>query len=383
LHGLDPHRLASLDEDVRAELATVFPSLAGLATGRRTAIQHERYRSHRAVCTLLETLAQAQPVLLVLDDVHWADPASVELLEVFAERERTGHRDKRDRVDTDVASQPRPENRPRQRHEQHRGRRRPEPIRGPMEIERSERHPTQNRDESSGGNDAHRVLPDPSDQRGHASIVPGPSIRSSALTRSRRAGCRGTRLPRARDDRSDQEVQLRVRRSRMVARRGLLVLALALAAAGLVAAAIASAAEPRSRIVSIYAPQGTSQSCARVLPLRRTVASPAVLTGAMRALLAGPTAAERARGYGGWFSRKTAGHLRSVRIAGGVAYVDFRSFAREIPGASSSCGSALLLAQLGRTANQFPTVSHAVYSFDGSRRAFYEWLQRDVAPRRP
>ena len=75
-----------LDGDVRAELATVFPSLAGLATGRRTAIQHERYRSHRAVCVLLETLAQTQPVVLVLDDVHWADPASVELLGALLHR---------------------------------------------------------------------------------------------------------------------------------------------------------------------------------------------------------------------------------------------------------------------------------------------------------
>jgi ATP/maltotriose-dependent transcriptional regulator MalT len=86
VHGLDPHRLDILDDDVRAELATVFPSLAGLATGRSTAIQHERYRSHRAVCTLLETLAQTRPVVLVLDDVHWADPASVELLGALLHR---------------------------------------------------------------------------------------------------------------------------------------------------------------------------------------------------------------------------------------------------------------------------------------------------------
>jgi predicted ATPase len=33
-----------------------------------------------AVCALLERLAQTQPVVLLLDDVHWADPASVELL---------------------------------------------------------------------------------------------------------------------------------------------------------------------------------------------------------------------------------------------------------------------------------------------------------------
>ena len=91
VHGLDPQRLERLDGDVRAELATVFPSLVGHATRRRTAIQHERYRSHRAVCVLLETLAQTQPVVLVLDDVHWADPASVELLSALLLRPPAAH----------------------------------------------------------------------------------------------------------------------------------------------------------------------------------------------------------------------------------------------------------------------------------------------------
>jgi hypothetical protein len=97
----------------------------------------------------------------------------------------------------------------------------------------------------------------------------------------------------------------------------------------------------------------------------------------MRALLRGPTAEERRRGYGGWFSRRTAGTLRSVVLVRGVAWVDFRDFRRALPGASSSCGSTLLLAQLDRTALQFPGVRRAVYSFDGSSRAFYEWLQRE------
>jgi hypothetical protein len=70
--------------------------------------------------------------------------------------------------------------------------------------------------------------------------------------------------------------------------------------------------------------------------------------------------------------------VRSVRISDRVAHVDFRSFASHVPNASTSCGSALLLAQLDRTATQFPTVKRAVYSFNGSRRAFYEWLQREA-----
>ena len=49
-------------------------------------MQHERYRSHRAVRELLELLAVTRPLVLVLDDVHWADPASVELLAALVHR---------------------------------------------------------------------------------------------------------------------------------------------------------------------------------------------------------------------------------------------------------------------------------------------------------
>jgi DNA-binding NarL/FixJ family response regulator len=80
VRGLEPARLAALDDDVRTELAHVFPSLTALATELAPALQHERYRSHRAVRALLETLAATQPLVLVLDDLHWADSASVELV---------------------------------------------------------------------------------------------------------------------------------------------------------------------------------------------------------------------------------------------------------------------------------------------------------------
>ena len=90
VEGLDPRRLEALDEDVRAELATVLPSLSALATGRQVALQHERYRSHRAVRELLELLASAQPLILVLDDLHWADEASLELLGAILRRVPAG-----------------------------------------------------------------------------------------------------------------------------------------------------------------------------------------------------------------------------------------------------------------------------------------------------
>ena len=86
VESLRPERLAALDEDVQAELAHVLPSLAALASGRAVAPQQERYRSHRAVRALLEQLAQTSPLVLVLDDFHWADSASVELLGALLRR---------------------------------------------------------------------------------------------------------------------------------------------------------------------------------------------------------------------------------------------------------------------------------------------------------
>src|SRR5215470_12328439 len=84
--GLEPGRLAVLDDAVQAELAHVFPSLSALAAGREVALQSERYRIHRAVRQLLEQLAAPAPLVLVLDDVHWADSASVELLGALLRR---------------------------------------------------------------------------------------------------------------------------------------------------------------------------------------------------------------------------------------------------------------------------------------------------------
>ena len=86
VQGLEPHRLDALDEDVRTELATVFPSLSRFAGAPGTVFPHERYRSPRAVRELLERLTATKPLVLVLDDVHWADSASVELLAALLRR---------------------------------------------------------------------------------------------------------------------------------------------------------------------------------------------------------------------------------------------------------------------------------------------------------
>ena len=78
--GLDPRLVGSLSDDVRRELGHVLPCLSHAAAEGPPALQDERYRAHRAVRELLERLAARRQLVLVLDDVHWADAASVELL---------------------------------------------------------------------------------------------------------------------------------------------------------------------------------------------------------------------------------------------------------------------------------------------------------------
>jgi DNA-binding CsgD family transcriptional regulator len=79
--ALGPERLQRMLGDRVAELARVLPavSVPGTATAA-PALQDERYRAHRAVRALLERLAAAAPVVVLLDDVQWADDSSLELV---------------------------------------------------------------------------------------------------------------------------------------------------------------------------------------------------------------------------------------------------------------------------------------------------------------
>ena len=77
LESLEPRRLGALDDEVVADLGGIFPALSD---GARPATGDERLRVQRGMRQLLEALAATKPLVLVLDDVHWADAASAELL---------------------------------------------------------------------------------------------------------------------------------------------------------------------------------------------------------------------------------------------------------------------------------------------------------------
>jgi DNA-binding CsgD family transcriptional regulator/tetratricopeptide (TPR) repeat protein len=76
----------SWDEGLAAELGLVLPSLRS-SNGGAGAVADERYRAHRAVSRLLGLVAEERPLVLVLDDLHWSDGASVELIAALARRE--------------------------------------------------------------------------------------------------------------------------------------------------------------------------------------------------------------------------------------------------------------------------------------------------------
>jgi ATP/maltotriose-dependent transcriptional regulator MalT len=73
---------AGLSESDVAVLATTFPALPQAPA----AVPADRHQLHRAVRALLEALAAPRGLVLLLDDLHWADPASIALVASLVRR---------------------------------------------------------------------------------------------------------------------------------------------------------------------------------------------------------------------------------------------------------------------------------------------------------
>src|SRR3954454_10804264 len=80
------------DREWLRDLAGVLPaSRRGEEPAAAMAVAgHERQRAHRAVRSLLQLLAEREPLVLVLDDLHWCDPSSAELIAALLRRPVTG-----------------------------------------------------------------------------------------------------------------------------------------------------------------------------------------------------------------------------------------------------------------------------------------------------
>jgi predicted ATPase len=79
LRAVEPGGLG-LSAGELALLAPVFPALEGVPRPRPARQADERHRLRGALRALLERLAGARPLVLALDDLHWADAASIDLV---------------------------------------------------------------------------------------------------------------------------------------------------------------------------------------------------------------------------------------------------------------------------------------------------------------
>src|SRR5262249_23276599 len=70
--------------DGAGELARLSPALAGAAAPPSPDGDADRQALERAVVRLLQALARRRPLLVVADDVHWADAGTLHLLPVLA-----------------------------------------------------------------------------------------------------------------------------------------------------------------------------------------------------------------------------------------------------------------------------------------------------------
>jgi hypothetical protein len=109
--------------------------------------------------------------------------------------------------------------------------------------------------------------------------------------------------------------------------------------------------------------------------LRSVPAGTDPLQAAYAELLKGPNAEEQAAGFQSWFKAETAGALRAVSLTDGLLVVDLADVRAQLNGASTSAGSRMLVAQLGRTGAQFMAVKRLELQLAGSCQAFGDWIQ--------
>ena len=75
-----------LDSEYQRELAGVVPAIGAVPGIEAARASGERHRVARAVRALLEQLAGERPLVLLLDDVQWADPVSADVLALLLHR---------------------------------------------------------------------------------------------------------------------------------------------------------------------------------------------------------------------------------------------------------------------------------------------------------
>ncbi|HEY4219160.1 MAG TPA: AAA family ATPase [Gemmatimonadaceae bacterium] len=90
LRGLDPGALTVLTRGATGDLAAVLPSLFAAAPPTGAAADEAKARTFWSVAQLIGRLCARRPLLLVLDNLQWADDASMALLHFLARQAHAG-----------------------------------------------------------------------------------------------------------------------------------------------------------------------------------------------------------------------------------------------------------------------------------------------------
>ena len=80
LRTLDHREVARLGDGCAEALASIFDAFESAAGEHEPVVQAERYRAHRALRMVLARLGEARPLVVQLDDLHWADAETAELV---------------------------------------------------------------------------------------------------------------------------------------------------------------------------------------------------------------------------------------------------------------------------------------------------------------
>ena len=120
------------------------------------------------------------------------------------------------------------------------------------------------------------------------------------------------------------------------------------------------------------------QSVTRAIPKTKAVAHAALME-----LFAGPTEAEKAKGFYSDFSEATKNLLISVNVKNRSAYVNMRDLTAtsNMGNFTTSCGGSNFFAQVEETLTQFPGIRKVFFAFEGDPSHFYDWMQIGECPK--
>jgi spore germination protein GerM len=121
--------------------------------------------------------------------------------------------------------------------------------------------------------------------------------------------------------------------------------------------------------------------CTKVYPATRTIPkTKAAARAALDELFKGTTEEERKNEFFSFPPEDTADIVKSLKVKGGVAYLNFKKVVFEKLGnTTSSCGGGFY-SSIEATLKQFPTIKTVVYAVEGSTADFYDWVQVGECP---